>query len=70
MRPTNNFEYREAKKDAWCRCCDGLISKGEYMITGHSHANRGMYMHFHLRCVYRMLTLIPEETLNKLKEMV
>lgn len=53
-----NFEYRQAKREAVCHCCDKWIDKGEYMVTGYSSRQRGMNMHFHPDCLKQMYGLM------------
>lgn len=55
------FEYRQAERDAVCRHCDKQINKKEFMISGYSWRNRGMYMHLHISCVKEIYNLIPGE---------
>lgn len=52
------FSIRKAERDAFCRACDGPIKKGEDMMSGYSHRNRGQNIHFHLDCVGQMNALV------------
>ncbi len=41
---------RPAERDAYCRVCEQKIERGEIMVSWHSDANRGMYIHLCLDC--------------------
>lgn len=56
----NGPKHRPAEREAHCRACDGLISKGEMMVSMYSFRNRGQYIHFHPECVKQMAALIDE----------
>lgn len=53
-------KYRVAEREAFCRACDGLIQKGDKMVSMYSSRNRGQYIHFHPECVKLMASLIDE----------
>lgn len=57
----NNLEYREAKKDCFCRGCDILLEKGTKMVATYSHRNRGQYIFFCVECIKQMNDLINKE---------
>lgn len=53
---------RKAERNAYCRACDGLITKGEPMISMYFIRNRGQNIHFHIDCVKQMEKLTTKET--------
>ena len=36
------IQVRKAERAAFCRCCDKVINKGEYMVSMWSSRNTGM----------------------------
>lgn len=57
-----DFSKRPAQREANCRWCDKLITKGEVMVTGYSWRNRGMNIHFCLDCAKKVGELVDGET--------
>lgn len=56
------MEYREAKRDCYCRSCDDLIIRGTKVIAMYSHRNKGQHIYLCVRCVNQMNELINETT--------
>lgn len=53
-------KLRPAERDAYCRSCDEVMSKGTNMISWYSWRNRGMNIHLCLDCVRELKLLLPE----------
>ena len=64
----NSLEYREAKKNCFCRGCDVELEKGTKMIATYSFRNRGQHIYFCIECVKEMNGLIYEEEFKQRKK--
>lgn len=53
-------KLRPAEREAYCRSCDEVISKGTNMISWYSWRNQGMNIHLCLDCVRELKLLLPE----------
>lgn len=52
---------RPAEREAHCRSCDCLISKGTDMVTWYSFRNRGMHIHICVPCATKIGELAKQE---------
>lgn len=57
----SNFTKRKAERHAFCRDCDRTIKKGELMVSGYSHRNQGISMHFCINCAVNIGKLANDD---------
>jgi hypothetical protein len=65
---TYPIEFREAKRDAFCRGCDTKIEKGEHMVTTYSFRNQGQNIHFCVACADEIGRMVKDHENVTLKE--
>ncbi len=64
---TYPIEFREAKRDAFCRGCDTNIEKGDHMVTTYSRRNRGQNIHFCVDCAKEIGRMVEDRENAMLK---